>query len=524
MTYMALHLPEVPDISNPEIIDEAPIVRELIARRGLSEFVRRFWHCVEPGQYLENWHHAAIYEHLEAVTAGELQKLAMCVPPGTGKSLSVGVFWPAWFWAIDPTISALFGSFDQSLLGIQSEKLTSILQDPLYRACYPHVELKRNKPGTKEFYLTAGGYRFNTSPEGKGTGRHVSGGVIDDPMKPQDAILAREAAFRKINTWFNGTVQTRVKEWMVLIMQRVHTLDLAGLCKEDGYTMLEIPMRQVKHTMWARDPRKEVGELLWPSNPRYTEAKIKELEKKLGNEASAQLQQDPTPATGGFVEEPWTRLEYIEPPAKGVFIQSWDFSTKGTLESHSKVAGELWCRTRHLGHVYQYISTLEERVGKLVAGASKDRVVIKLPQGVEYYVLVDAVGGHWNFSQSCAQFTMAQARPLWNKAFVKLIEEKANGPAIIERMSQQFAGIKGIIPKGSKEERLHRHTDRWDGGLIVYPPLPLGDKIREEHVKFPRFTHDDHVDTTTQALDKLAGSNQAYHEMLRKIGEGLTTL
>jgi predicted phage terminase large subunit-like protein len=500
------------------VVDDGALVRELVARGGLHAFIEEFWSTCMPGTFLDNWHIHAVCEHLELVALGDISRLVIAQPPGTMKSLAVGVFWPAWLWSLDPALSILFGSFDQSLLNNQSEKMIQIVESDLFQAAYPHVKLKAKKPANREFKNTAGGFRFNTSPEGKGTGRHVDGLVIDDPMKPQDAILMREAAFKKVDSWFDGTLQTRVRRFIVMIMQRLHTNDLAGRCIAEGYTTLILPMRQVKRTMWARDPRTEVGELLWPSNPRFSEERVRQDELKLKNEASAQLQQDPTPATGGFVEERWTRLEWIDPPTVGSFCQSWDFSSKGTLESHSKVSGQLWCVTRDVRHLREYLSDLADRQAR-IAGASADFRVIPVADRAELFCLIDWVGGLWNYPTSKSQFVLAQARPHWHRARIKLIELKANGPAIIEEMKSKFIGIKGVEPEGSKEERYRVHTEKWEAGQVVYPP-GIGDEVREEHIKFPRFTHDDHVDTTTQALDRLSNGAQRYRENLAKIAAG----
>ncbi len=116
---------------------------------------------------------------------------------------------------------------------------------------------------------------------------------------------------------------------------------------------------------------------------------------------------------------------------------------------------------------------------------------------------------------------------MWRNARAKLIELKANGPALIEEMKGKFHGIIGVEPEGTKEERYRVHTEKWECSQVIYPPgarregkaeyLVGADAVREEHVKFPRFLWDDHVDTTTQALDRLASGALAYRENRAKI-------
>ena len=70
-----------------------------VRQGGLIAFVRAFWHILEPSTPLvDGWPMWAICEHLEAVTAGEVTRLLINVPPGFCKSLLVDVFWPAWEW------------------------------------------------------------------------------------------------------------------------------------------------------------------------------------------------------------------------------------------------------------------------------------------------------------------------------------------------------------------------------------------------------------------------------------------
>jgi phage terminase large subunit-like protein len=497
-------------------LDQGALIRELVDRGGLAEFIRVFWPIVESVPYLNNWHIDAICEYLERVTVGDLKKVVINVPPGTGKSLVTSIFWPAYLWSLDPSQKILVASFDKTLVTNQAQKVLDLITSPEYQSAYPHVRLASKTPATSEFRTTAGGFRFSTSPEGKGTGRHVNGAIIDDPMKPQDAILNRKAAFQKVDTWFNGTLQTRVREWIVLIMQRLHTDDLAAQGLANGYEPLIIPMRQVKRTMWARDPRTELGELLWPDNPRFTEEKVRNLEISLRADASAQLQQDPTPMAGGIIEETWTRLEWIEVPAKATFVQSWDFSSKGIKESHSRVSGDLWCVTRDMKLVRELISTLDDRLAR-IPGAQGDGRIKTLPDRAEMFLLIDHVGGHWNFPRSKTEFLAAQNRPHWKRARAKLVERKANGQAIIDELSSKLQGLIGIDPSDDKEARLRVHSDKWEVGQVVYPPGAMGDSAREEHIRFPRFTWDDQVDTATQALDRLASKAERYRENLAKI-------
>lgn len=100
---------QAPDAPNRERLERFGLMMAELKRRtarkaqegegGLLEFVRYFWHVLEPETPLvEGWPLVTICEHLEAVTRGEVTRLLINVPPGFMKSLLTDVFWPSWEW------------------------------------------------------------------------------------------------------------------------------------------------------------------------------------------------------------------------------------------------------------------------------------------------------------------------------------------------------------------------------------------------------------------------------------------
>ena len=70
-----------------------------VAERSFPAFVRQAWPILEPTTaFLPNWHIDLVCEYLEAVTAGEIRRLVINLPPRYGKSLLVSVLWPVWEW------------------------------------------------------------------------------------------------------------------------------------------------------------------------------------------------------------------------------------------------------------------------------------------------------------------------------------------------------------------------------------------------------------------------------------------
>ena len=98
----------MPTLVLPDKINRAATLSQYEKDRcedGLSYFIRKAWHIVEPGrEYLANWHIELICQHLQAITDGveiderAYNRLLINVPPGMMKSLLVNVFWVAWEW------------------------------------------------------------------------------------------------------------------------------------------------------------------------------------------------------------------------------------------------------------------------------------------------------------------------------------------------------------------------------------------------------------------------------------------
>jgi hypothetical protein len=106
------------------------------------------WHVVAPSTvYLENWHIDLIAEYLEAVTAGQIKRLLINMPPRYAKSTCVSIMWPTWVWAREgfpgkphnpvlegPGTRWLFASYADELRTKHSLDRRKLLQSDWYRA------------------------------------------------------------------------------------------------------------------------------------------------------------------------------------------------------------------------------------------------------------------------------------------------------------------------------------------------------------------------------------------------------
>src|ERR1700732_5374668 len=85
--------------NSSEAMRDALAWDRVMLRSDLRLYIRSAWHVVEPSTvYLENWHIDLIAEYLEAVTAGQIKRLLINMPPRYAKSTCVSIMWPPWGW------------------------------------------------------------------------------------------------------------------------------------------------------------------------------------------------------------------------------------------------------------------------------------------------------------------------------------------------------------------------------------------------------------------------------------------
>lgn len=448
------------------------------AEKSLLAFVEQAWPILEPTvPFMPNWHIEYIAEHLEAVTAGEITRLLINVPPRSMKSILVSVLWPVWEWLRVPGGRWIFVSYSDSLASKHSLERRTIISSDWYQARWGRrIELAADHNMKSEFQNTQRGVMVATSVGASATGRGGSRIVVDDPHNPTQAEsdVQREAAV----TFFRSTLSTRLDDKktgaIVVVMQRLHERDLAATCLELGYTHINLPAEaEVPTTLVmprsgriiTRDP----GDLLCPA--REGRAELDDLKQLLGSAGYAgQYQQRPMPAAGGLFQSAWLRY-YDELPPVDEWAQSWDMSYKDSIDSDFVVG--------------------------LVAAR----------RGADTY-LIDRAKGKWGFGDTYREVRALVARYPLSRTI--LVEDAANGPAIIDSLKHVVPGIVAVRPEGGKVARAQAVQPQVEAGNVYLPnPRPYGQLVPsrawvEDFVHqltvFPRGAHDDDVDAFTQLL------------------------
>lgn len=448
--------------------------------QSLPEFIQQAWHVVEPATpYVHGWHLDAISDHLEAISAGHIRNLIINIPPRYMKSLSVCVFWPCWEWTDRPSLRWLFSSYSDRLAIRDSLKCRRLIDSPWYQARWGNVfHLAGDQNEKSRFENNKTGYRLATGVGGAATGEGGDRLIVDDPIKAKDADS--DAIRTTANTWWDETMSTRGNDpktvSKVIIMQRLHDDDLTGhvLSKmRDGgehYEHLCLPAEYeprvfVSGIGWS-DPRTEDGALLWPD--RFNQENVQALKKSLGSYgASGQLQQRPTPRGGGMIKRAWWKFYKVAPTEFDRVVDSWDMTFKDS-KSSDFVAGQKW--------------------GKL---------------GANVYLLSRI---HDRMDFPTAQQAVKNLAAIPPQAPAKLVEDKANGAAIIASLKAIIAGLIAVEPDGSKQARAAAVSPFIEAGNCYLPDPSIAPWVEEfiaECASFPLGAHDDDVDAMSQALARL---------------------
>ena len=149
----------------------------------------------------------------------------------------------------------------------------SVIESDWYQRLFPGMQVSRVKNTELEVLTTRHGYRLATSIDGTLTGRGGDIIIIDDPLKPTDALSANRR--EHVNEWFSNTLASRLDDnvstgAIVVVMQRLHVNDLSGTLLRSGgnWTLLSLPaIADFEQTIQIGQNlfhRRSVGDVLQP--------------------------------------------------------------------------------------------------------------------------------------------------------------------------------------------------------------------------------------------------------------------
>ena len=173
---------------------------DALTRVHFAIFLQRVFAELNPGlTYLDNWHIHVIIDALRELETGQQRRLAVAMPPRSLKSIIISVAWVAWLLGHDPGLRLICVSYGQELADKMASDCRQIMQSAWYKRLFPKTRLMPGRQSLANFETTAGGARFSTSIGGTLTGFGADIIIVDDPMKPSEALS--EAERGTTNNW-----------------------------------------------------------------------------------------------------------------------------------------------------------------------------------------------------------------------------------------------------------------------------------------------------------------------------------
>ena len=474
-------------------IDEERRFFNALLREDFKSFVIKVFNEVSPNDtYLDNWHIDVICRELMKASddTNVNNRLIINIPPRYMKSIICSVAYPAFLLGHNPRVSIICVSYSDELAEKFALDCKRVVQSAWYKDLFPKTAISRDKKAVCDFVTTRGGGRYTTSVNGTLTGRGGDYIIIDDPMKPMDAIS--DTLREKTNQWYGHTLYSRLNNKntgkIIVIMQRLHDEDFTGylLATDDRFEHIKIQGIAEQDEEWVvedsitgnqRIIKRKQGEALHPAREDLDE--LQNIRNTKGEyNFAGQYQQNPVPREGAIIKSRW--LQYYNPEElkkalkdgsikPNCIVQSWDTANK--VEEHND---------------YSACITILFDCNK------KGYVLESYREKLEFPSLIRKAKEKYKLTKS--QY----------KCPVKLfIEECGSGIQLIQTLrSEHRIYPQEIKPEYDKATRLQSISHLIENGSCLFPDNEphWWNNFLYELIRFPKTKHDDQCDALSQAL------------------------
>lgn len=453
-------------------------------------------------QYLSDRLAAAV----KRVEEGETVFMRVSMPPRMGKSTLASTHFPTWLLRMHPDWNLGLLSHSPSLAVSWGRAVRRVVEE---NTSLFQVEIAKDAGAAAEWETTAKGGVVSKSVGQSITGLGFKVLIIDDAVK-DFADAHSETKRQSLWDWYTANAYTRLEfpALVLVIGTRWHEDDLIGRLASSEYNedldeweVVEFSAIAEADDVLGRKPGEPLLSPLVDETPEEAISRWAKIKRAVGTYAwSALYQQRPSPAQGAIFNVDWWkywttvpaladkdddgnpdpngRIKLIDPDTDLVgarWLDSWDMAFKKTKDS-DYVVGQRWCMhkaTRYLMHQTRGRRTFTETKAEMKRWRDPDGPV-----------------------------------PWSNKVHESLVEDKANGTAIIDSLQEEISGIIPINPTESKEARARAITPDVESGSVRLPlPAETGNEWVQdyisEHRDFPNGAHDDQVDSTSQALYRM---------------------
>lgn len=459
------------------------------ARKDFYIYVRLMSPLILPEGYKDGRHIRKICDLLQSVERdtrkGIPRRVMVFMPPGSMKSKLLNLF-VTWCFGRNPKWNVLhIGYATQFAEDNFGRPIRDIVRSPEYQDLFPNAILRSDSKAAGRMDLIEGGKYFATGVNAQIAGRRAHLAICDDPISEQTAYSDIERT--KVNNWYGPGLRTRLlpNGSEIVVNTRYHLDDLSGaLLHWDEKS--KIPWEVIKiPAILDRDSAKNLGleeggsfwPELWPldvllekrNSPTMSEAKWNAL-----------YMQNPVPEEGNILKEEYFRKYTDDEPEILTTFMSVDtaFSQKKTADYS---AYSIWG---------VFIKVDKDIMGKEIRTANM--------------LLLESNRGRWDFPTLCENIQTAYD---FYAPDVILIENKASGQSLIQEFERRQLPVHPYEPDRDKVSRVHACVPFFKSGRIWVPadkktnttPKWVQELIIES-LQFPFGSHDDLVDTMSQAI------------------------
>jgi predicted phage terminase large subunit-like protein len=436
------------------------ILLELKDRAEARISVAKLYGRIFPQYKLGAFHHR-MAKPIDGFINGKVPRLIINIPPGHIKSLFASQLAPASYVGFEPHGKIVAGSYNSELAKLFGRETRNIIASPEYATVFPGTALRKDSKSAGRWNTSKGGAYVSAAVGKPVTGMRANRLIIDDPHADYTSGNDLRQTERDW-AWFRS-LYTRLMpgNGVALIMQRMSTHDLTArvleLAKAKGEHWEVICLPAIAHKE-SGEPihydgtkksleRLKAGVVLWPEF--FTMDMLIDMAQTLGpSEFNAQYQQIPDRASGQIIKAAWLRhwserdtraegrMELPSMRTMDIVLQSWDLRFKGDSKNDvrsSYVVGQVWA--------------------------------FKGPDAF----LLDQSRGQLGFDDSVKAILALSSK--WPQARLKLIENKANGPAAETQLRKKLSGLRLVDPLGGdKEARLRACETEFAAGNVHFPP------------------------------------------------------
>ena len=430
-------------------------------------FVKSMW-----PEFIAGRHHYIIAEKLEQIARGEIKRLIINMPPRHTKSEFASYLFPAWMIGRKPEMKIIQATHTTELAVNFGRKVKNLLETEEYQEIFEDCELAVDSKASGRWDTKSGGMYYAVGVGSNLAGRGGDLIVIDDPHSEQTAMSA--SGFENAWEWYTAGPRQRLQPGgaIVLVQTRWSEKDMTGnlirqMTKDsmaDQWEVVELPaILPSGEPTWPEFWKREELEQVKASVPAY--------------QWNAQYQQDPTAEELSILKREWWKVwDKEEVPNLQYVIQSYDtaFSKRETAD-------------------YSAITTWGVFYPLEIGGPPN-------------LILLDAQKGRWDFPE-LKEIALDQYK-FWDPETV-IIEAKASGMPLTQELQSMGIPVVNFTPSrgNDKLSRVHSISPLFEAGMIWAPEERWAEDVIEECAAFPNGTHDDLVDSLTQALMRYRQGN-----------------